>query len=754
MDKLLREVGAVPRPIQIPSERVAAPAAPLLAVLWRRRWVLLPTVLICLLAAAAYLYTATPIFSSVSKVAIAQNGPRVFTETQGYVGQSENFMQTQADLFLSTAVLTRALNGAEYRKMNTFANLTGDPVAGIRNYKGFKVEAAKKSDVLVVTMESPYPREAAAFVNSIVLAYIEEQSADKRSAGDEMMKILKASKYDLQLKLDATLARMVETKRSGKVFSFKEDKGNLVAEQVERMSESLMTAQLETIAFRSQRDSIKASLESSDTVAAFVEAQQAKGREAGDQEYQELRTQLNTLLLNQATSAAIQGSKHPRTALLQSTIDDLRQRMAIKQRKMVEAQLIAANAQVVAAESKEKQTQAALDLHEGKAQGMIPQAIEYASLEAKAAQLQKQLEPIDTRIAEISVNTAEMAPLNIKVLEQARAEETPIKPNKPLVMAAALMLGFILGMGLAVLRESQDARLHTPEEILAVLGTPVLATVPRINPRLSSTNRGQMVRLDSRSITAEAYRSVRTSLYLGIGGKAKSILVASPMPGDGKSTTASNLAIAFAQAGDRTLLIDCDLREPVQHLIFENDGKVGLSNVMTGEVKLRDAVRPTRSPNLYLLPCGPIPGSPSELLGSKKFARLIQALSKSFDRIVIDSSPLLRFADGRILAASADATVLVLRMNQSMRTLGVVAINGLTKVGANVVGAVANDVPSGGTYPYYGGSSQYFAQPRAAFSNMDINATDLQAAATARPTERNAAEALSISEPDWAVDVA
>jgi Mrp family chromosome partitioning ATPase len=171
-------------------------------------------------------------------------------------------------------------------------------------------------------------------------------------------------------------------------------------------------------------------------------------------------------------------------------------------------------------------------------------------------------------------------------------------------------------------------------------------------------------------------------------------------------------------------------------------------------VKLRDAVRPTRSPNLYLLPCGPIPGSPSELLGSKKFARLIQALSKSFDRIVIDSSPLLRFADGRILAASADATVLVLRMNQSMRTLGVVAINGLGKVGANVVGAVANDVPSGQTYPYYGGSSQYFAQPRAAFSNLDITPADLQAAATARPTERAAAEALLISEPDWAVDVA
>jgi capsular exopolysaccharide synthesis family protein len=201
------------------------------------------------------------------------------------------------------------------------------------------------------------------------------------------------------------------------------------------------------------------------------------------------------------------------------------------------------------------------------------------------------------------------------------------------------------------------------------------------------------------------------------------------------------------------LLIDCDLREPVQHLIFEADGTTGLSSVMNGEVKLRDAVRPTRTAGLYILPCGPVPANPSEMLTSKRFTRMIQALSKSFDRIVMDSSPLLRFADGRILAASADATVLVLRMNQSMRTLGVVAVNGLAKVGANVVGAVANEVPGGQAYPYYGGSSQYVPMSaRMAITEPESPETNVGVTVSVRPIERRAAEALLISEPDWSGD--
>jgi succinoglycan biosynthesis transport protein ExoP len=753
MDKLLRDVGVEHRSIQIPPTGQAVHTAPLLEVLWRRRWILLATVAGCVLCAATYLYFATPVYSATSRVAVAQNAPRVFSESQGYVSQSENFLQTQADIFLSTSVLTKALEKANYRSMKTFAGFPEDPVAALRNFKAFKVEAGKKSDVLMVTLESPYPREAATFVNCAVNAFIEQQSAEKRSQGNEMVKILQQQREDLAKKRDECLARMADAKRQSGVISFKDDKGNVISERVEAMNTSLTTARLETINLRAQKESIQAALLTQDTIASFVEAQQAKGRETGDQEYQEFRSQLSQLLLTQSTTSTLQGPNHPRAQVMQGTIDSLRARIASKQRTMVEAQLAAVTAQVAAAESRERQIVSAVESQQSRVTAMIPQALDYARLEDEAAKYPKQIDVLDARMAEILANTSDVAPLNINVLDRARVEEKPIKPNKPMVLAAAMMIGWMMGMGLAVMREWQDARLRSPEEIFAVLGTPVLATVPRISPRLSSVNRGQMVRLDPRSIAAEAYRSVRTSLYLGVAGKTKSIVVASPMPGDGKSTTASNLAIALAQAGDRTLLIDCDLREPVQHLIFEADGTTGLSSVMNGEVKLRDAVRPTRTAGLYILPCGPVPANPSEMLTSKRFTRMIQALSKSFDRIVMDSSPLLRFADGRILAASADATVLVLRMNQSMRTLGVVAVNGLAKVGANVVGAVANEVPGGQAYPYYGGSSQYVPMSaRMAITEPESPETNVGVTVSVRPIERRAAEALLISEPDWSGD--
>ncbi len=754
MDKLLRDVVAGHRSISIPSsEGQGHSAAPLFAVLWRRRWTLGLTVIACALFAGTYLFLATPIYSSTSKVAISQNGANPYSDNHGYVSQSDSYMQTQGDIFLSTSVLARALDATHYRSMKTFSTMKGDPVAWVRALKSFKVEVARKSDVIAVSLESPYPREAALFVNSVINSYIEEQSHDKRSTGSEMVKVLQRQKLELQQKRDLCLAQMIEAKRQSGVLSLKDDKANTVMERAEALNTSLTNAQLETIALRSQLDSMTAALATPESIAAFVEAQQAKGKESGDPEYQELRSQMTQLTLNQTSSGTMQGPNHPRVQVLSTIVDSLKQRIAAKQRTMVESQRAALNSQVVAAEGKERQIRTILEQQEGRAIGLGPKAVEFAKLEAEVSQLQKQSDMIDARVGEISVNTLDVGPLNVKVLEQARIEETPVKPNKPLILAAAAMLGCMLGMGLAILREWQDARLRTPEEIFAVLGTPVLATVPRINPQLSSVNRGQSVRLDSRSITAEAYRSVRTSLYLGLSGKARTILVASPMPGDGKSTTASNLAIAFAQAGDRTLLIDCDLREPVQHLIFETAGNFGLSNVMTGDVKLRDAVRPTRSPGLYVLPCGPVPANPAELLSSKRFGRLIQALSKSFDRIIIDSSPLLRFSDTRILAASADVTILVLRMNQSMRTLGVLAINGLQKIGANVVGAVANDVPSGKAYPYYGGSSQYVAPARAIIAQPGSNGNRGDAWSIARPSEKVVVESLAISEPDWSTDM-
>jgi capsular exopolysaccharide synthesis family protein len=208
---------------------------------------------------------------------------------------------------------------------------------------------------------------------------------------------------------------------------------------------------------------------------------------------------------------------------------------------------------------------------------------------------------------------------------------------------------------------------------------------------------------------AEAYRTVRTAVYFGVpDGEAKRILVTSPAPGDGKSTSASNLACAMAQAGQRVVLVDCDFRRPTQHKIFGLDDKVGLSSVLAGRAKLADASRTTPVEGLEVIPCGPLPPNPAEILNSQAFAELLDTLAKQYDHVVIDSPPVMPVTDARILGALCDLTVLVLRAEKSTRKFTEHAREALLSVGARILGVIVNDVPRtkggygyGNRYGYY-----------------------------------------------------
>ncbi|HEY7118513.1 MAG TPA: polysaccharide biosynthesis tyrosine autokinase [Tepidisphaeraceae bacterium] len=734
-----------------PAPAASSSSVPLLQVLWRRRWTLLGVMVGCGLLAGLYLLCATRVYSASATVLIRQQAPRAFAQGPTFLTPSETYLPTQVDVFRSTPVLARALDAANYRSMATFAGAGSDPVAWLRRGNALKVEAGRKSDVVVVTMESPWPDEAATFVNCVIDAYLADQSAHQRATGTEMVRVLQQEKDQLEQHRATCVASMLDARRNNGVLSFKEDKGNPSWERIESLSGSLTAAEIATIELRAQERCAREMLLSPLAISAFVTDQQAKGRDSGDYEYEELRRQLIQTALTLASSVPVVGFNHPRYQVLQAALDSLTRRIAQKERAMADAHVAAlASLRGIAAE-KEKRLHEALDAEQAHALALTPVAAEYLRLEGEVDRIQKKCELLDQRIAEISVDDVKSAPLNVQVLEPARVAERPVKPNRMLVMGAALMFGWLLGIGAALLGEWRDARWHSPQEIISVLGTAVVAVVPRISKRLSPVTRGQMVRLDVRSPVAEAYRSVRTSLYLGSARKARTILLASPMEGDGKSTTASNLAIAFAHAGERTLVVDCDLREPVQHLIFEADAGAGLTSVLSGEAKLREAIVPTDVPNLHLLPCGPVPTNPSELLTGKRFDRLMRTLAEGFDRVIVDSPPLMMFTDARVLAASADATLLVLRMNQSVRELGMLALDGLERAGANVLGAIANDVPPPRAYRKYGGTWQY-AMAGAARRIADEDENSMVSERERRVGRSS--ELLTVKEPDWSSDAA
>jgi polysaccharide biosynthesis transport protein len=218
--------------------------------------------------------------------------------------------------------------------------------------------------------------------------------------------------------------------------------------------------------------------------------------------------------------------------------------------------------------------------------------------------------------------------------------------------------------------------------------------VPRISSRSSTAKRGLEVQLRPRSDAAEAFRTLRTAIHFGFRTRehTKTILITSPASGDGKSLLASNLAIAVAQSDRRVLLIDANWRHPDLHRTFDLNNEIGVTSVISGSATLREAVQRTKISGLEVLACGPVPLNPADLLNSDAFLDLLQAAGSEYDQVLIDSPPIMPFADARILAASCDATILVLRANKSIRRIAERAREALTSVNANMMGYVVNDV--------------------------------------------------------------
>jgi len=281
----------------------------------------------------------------------------------------------------------------------------------------------------------------------------------------------------------------------------------------------------------------------------------------------------------------------------------------------------------------------------------------------------------------------------------------------------AIFLGFLSGFGLAYLAEVSDKSFRTPEEIRRRLGLPVVGHIPFLRQEETA----ELVRstgLDpvlctfyrSKSTEAEAYRGVRTSLYFSTRGQGHQIVqVTSPNKADGKSTLAANLAISIAQSGKRTILLDADFRKPRLHKVFSlASGRVGLASVIAGDAELKDAIQESVIPGLSLMPCGPIPQNPAELLTSPRLKELLEALRDQFDFVIIDTPPLLAVTDPCAVASCVDGVLLVVRVSKNGRPFAERAKEILNALGATVLGVVVNGVGRQGTYGGYNqGSYRY-----------------------------------------------
>ena len=298
---------------------------------------------------------------------------------------------------------------------------------------------------------------------------------------------------------------------------------------------------------------------------------------------------------------------------------------------------------------------------------------------------------------------------NIQIVDPAVPAERAYKPNKRMNVMLAVIVALAGGIGLAFFLEYLDNTIKTPEDIERVLKLPLLGMVPQRRKQREGGGIDRVVAHDPRSAHAEAYRTIRTGILLSVAERQpRSILVTSPGPNEGKSATAINLAIAMAQSGNSVVLVDADLRKPRISQVLALENTRGLSQVLVGELMLDLALKTTQVPLLSAVLSGPIPPNPAELLGAQRMRDTLAELARRFDRVIIDSPPVLPVTDAIILAAACDGVVLVTKEGETAREPAQLAVRRLQEVKARVLGVVLNGV--GGTSPYYYAGYPYYGK--------------------------------------------
>lgn len=675
----------------------------LVQIMWRGRWLIFLTTVLAVAAAVVYLVKATPIYSSTSRIYVEQSGPKIFSETETSVmTQSKNYLYTQSELLKSTPIVAAVLDVPGIKQMKTLAGVDNS-IAFLK--KELDVSVGKKDDIISLSFNSPYPAEAAQLINEVVDSYITYHATRKRSTSAEVLKILQSEKAKRSKELTEKLTTMLDFKKENEPLAFEGSRGNIVITRLERLSQELTEAQLATIESKSAYESIEEMVSDPVKLKQFMEAQRARGIYVStDNAKASLISKLDQLELRRADRRRQLKSGHPAVMALETEIAHVEAQIADLDAEFARAQLAVAKQQYVSAKEKEDQIAKYNDEQRKQALDLNEQLAQYTILQSDWEQTRRLCDILDERIKELNV-TEDVGALNISILEVARAADKPSEPEKATCLAKALIVGLMLGVGLSLLRDWMDHRLHSAEEISSVLNLPILGVIPSMPRRLSIADRGQKVHKDSNSPVAEAYRTIRTAVFFGAPkNQAKTILVTSPAPADGKTTLVSNLAIAMAQAGQKTLIIDGDFRKPMQQKIFNvNHGDVGLSSTLAGITTSGEAIRPTEIEGLELLQCETSVPNPSELLNSDGFAQLLEILSDRYDRVIIDSPPVMPVTDAQILAAICDVTLLVLRAKKSTRKTSQQARDGLSSVGAHILGALVNDVQRNGRYGYYNG---------------------------------------------------
>jgi len=694
-----------------------APPVPLSHYLWvlrRHRWKMIAFVASCVLVTAVVSSRLQPIFESTATIDIDRQAPSEVLGQDSTRGSAPNdadqFLSTQIKLIQSDSVLRPVAE--QFHLLGQEGKVTKQNVEGAQRVVNapvtlgrLKVTRPPNTYLLLINYRSPDPRVAADVANAIARSYLAHTYDIRIRSSADLSTFMEEQLDELKAKMETSGLALAKFEKDLDVIN-PEEKTNILSARLLQLNTEYTAAQ----AGRVQKEAAYNALKTGSVEAALVSSQ--------GEALSKLVENLNQARQRFALVKSTYGTTHPeyRKAAsevaeverqYESTLSNTTERVAVEYREAL---------------NREQMLQRTVAETKAEWDGLNSRSFEYQQLKREADADKSLYDELIRKIREADIN-AGFQNNNVRIADIARPSLHPVFPNTTTNLLMAFLFSTLLAVGAALLQDALDTTLRDPKEASRFLGTDVIGTMPvdRLAAQLPRVAEGGAADANVpsapqggnrkgyyRSTTdfEEAVRTIRNTILLSdFEGRLHSLVITSASPGEGKTTIAAHLAIANADRGKKTLLVDGDLRRPSIHAKFGLASGDGLSNVLTGEMAWQDVVVPVEGkPNLKILPAGLGSHRAADLIGPR-LSTLLDEFGKDYDLVILDSPPLLGFAECLQMATAADGVLIVSRAGETRRRAVAEVISILHRLHANIVGVVLNQVSqntSSEGYSYYG----------------------------------------------------
>jgi len=662
-------------------------------VLLASRWIVINTAAIALTAGILYAFRATPIYEAVGQLMINPEGGGILNgQAIIGLGRDTEYLQSQYRVLQSRTLVEKIVSKLRLDEDPEYRDKV-DRVEAVA--KDIKVTPIRLTRLVLISSQHPDPTRAKEMVNSLMDAFMADNQQQKTLLANESLRLLTTEVGSTETALFRLSTEIQEYRRKNDAMSL-DDRVNIVANGLLRTKELV--------------EARAVSAKEAQQVATDAERWRDSGRPLANypmiaQDMEVARTRVNLAERESRMSGVtnLYGPRHPTYIRLSAEIaSDQNRLLAETQRALASlkarAELEASNLQSARTKLKESEDEVAR-LNELRAA--------YEVLIRKRERMEAMFQLLLGKQKELNLSANEIAQ-NVRVVDYAQVPVIPVKPKKPLVLVASMVLGILVGAGLAFFLAYLNDSVKTVDDVESVIGVRFLGYVSHIDSN-SPEDRDLLAFVDPTSAAAEMFRSLRATLQLGASPESQKIMaVTSTVAGEGKSLVTSNYAIVAAQAGQKVLLIDADLRRPSIHQAFQFPNDVGLTTWLSGKTdNPGSVVRASPVANLDTIVCGPIPKTPAELLVSARLSQLIEWAGGKYDRVIIDCPPVSAVSDPLVVAARCDATLFVTRFNKVRKEHVRRAVLKLKNSGANVIGLCINDLSFDTSEAYYYAYERY-----------------------------------------------